>query len=76
MKDLIDYLVKQLIEEEHHEIVVLEDEKNIEYKVYVDKEHIAKVIGKAGKTSKAIRTLVKACANGRDKNVSVYIEER
>ena len=37
MRDLVDYLVKQIIDEESYEIVMLEDDTNIEIKVFVDK---------------------------------------
>lgn len=76
MKELVNFLVKQYVDEENFEIIVLEDEKKIEYKVLVDKDFIAKVIGKSGRTSRAIRTLVKAAADNYEKAVSVYIEER
>lgn len=76
MKELVEYLVKQFVDEENFEVIVLEDEQSIEYKVNVDKEEIAKVIGKGGKTSKAIRTLVRAATVDKDKKYSVYIQER
>lgn len=76
MRDLVEYLVKQFADEEHFEILMLEDGDRIEFKVLVDKDHIAKVIGKAGKTSRAIRSLVKAASMNLDKSYSVYIQER
>lgn len=76
MRELVDYLVKQFINEENYEIVVLEDTNSIEYKVFVDKEHIAKVIGRGGRTSRAIRSLLRAASSGADKTYSVYIQER
>ena len=39
----------------------------------VDKENMGKVIGKKGKIARAIRVLVKACANVENKKVSVDI---
>ena len=39
----------------------------------VDKEHMGKVIGRKGRIAKAIRTVVKACANRENKKVSVEI---
>lgn len=76
MKDLVNFLVKQFVDEEYFEIIVLEDEKRIEYKVLVDKDYIARVIGRSGRTSRAIRTLVRAASNNSEKAVSVFIVER
>lgn len=76
MKELIGFLVKQFISEENFEIMVLEDEETVEYKVLVDQEHIARLIGKNGKTSRAIRTLVRAASRKSDKVPAVTIEER
>jgi len=39
----------------------------------VDKENMGKVIGRKGRIAKAIRTVVKACANRYGKKVSVEI---
>lgn len=76
MKKLINYLVEQLVDKENFEIIVLEDNNSVEYKVLVDKEHIARVIGKGGRTSRAIRTLARAANDRNDKAIGVYIEER
>lgn len=76
MKDLVNYLVKQFVDEGSFETIVLEDEKKIDYKVLVDKDQIAKVIGKAGKTSRAIRALVRAASDNNEKSVSFFIAER
>ncbi len=76
MKELINYLVEQFAGKDNFEIIVLEDEDIIEYKVLVDKEYIARVIGKGGRTSRAIRTLARASNTRRDKSIRVYVEER
>ncbi|MDD4316219.1 MAG: KH domain-containing protein [Clostridia bacterium] len=76
MRELVEYLVKQFVDEENFEILILEDGNSVEFKVLVDKDYIAKVIGKSGKTSRAIRSLVRAASMNSDKNYSVYIQER
>ena len=76
MTELVEYLVKQFVEKENFEIVVIDDVDKVEHKVLVDKDHIAKVIGKGGRNSKAIRTIVRAASVKMDKNHTVYIEER
>lgn len=76
MKELIDFIVGKFVPAENYEIIVLEDTDAVDYKVLVDQAHIARVIGRAGKTSKAIRTLVRAASGRGDKDISVHIEER
>ena len=76
MRDFVDFLVRQVVEEGSYEIVVLEDDNNVEIKVLVDKDKVARLIGKSGRLAKAIRTIVKTAAQGYDKRYDVYIEER
>ena len=76
MRDFVDFLVRQVVEEGSYEIVVLEDDNNVEIRVLVDKDKVARLIGKSGRLAKAIRTIVKAAAQGYDKRYDVYIEER
>ncbi len=76
MRDFVDFLVKQVVEEGSYEIVVFEDDNNVEIKVLVDKDKVARLIGKSGRLAKAIRTIVKAAAQSYDKRYDVYIEER
>lgn len=76
MRELVDYLVKQIIDEDSYEIVVMEDDSVVEIKVLVDKASVAKLIGKFGRIARAIRTIVKAAAQGSDKKYDIFIEER
>ncbi|MBR2479892.1 MAG: KH domain-containing protein [Clostridia bacterium] len=76
IRDFVDFLVKQIVDEECYEIVMLEDNDNVEIKVLVDKNRVARLIGKSGRLAKSIRTIVKAAAQNSDKRYDVYIEER
>lgn len=76
MYELVDYLVKQFIDPEHYEIVMVEDGDDVDIRVLSDKDYVAKIIGKSGKIAKAIRTVVKAASQRKDKNYSVFVEER
>ena len=76
MKELVDYIVKSFIGEEAYEIVLVEDGDKVDIRVLVDKDKIAKVIGKGGKIAKAIRTLVHSASRGSDQSYSVFFEER
>ena len=55
---------------------MLEDNDNVEIKVLVDKNKVARLIGKSGRLAKSIRTIVKAAAQNSDKRYDIYIEER
>ena len=76
MYELVDYIVKQFIDPEHYEIVVVEDGDKVDVRVMVDADYVAKIIGKSGKIAKAIRTIVRAASHDMDQEYSVYVEER
>ncbi len=76
VRDFVDFLVKQIVDEGSYEIVMFEDNDNVEIKVLVDKEKVARLIGKSGRLAKSIRTIVKAASQNFDKRCDVYIEER
>lgn len=76
MYDLVDFLVGKLIDKEHYDILVSEEGKKVDIRVVVDEDNIQKVIGKGGRTAKAIRTLVRSIAQNTDTIYSVYIEAK
>lgn len=76
MRELVDFLVKQIIDEDSYEIVMLEDGDRVDIKVYVDKAKVAKLIGRFGRIAKSIRTIVKAASQNSEKRYDIYIEER
>ena len=74
MKEILHDIVAAIIGEEA-KINIIEKEKNgmIILELNVDKEDMGKVIGRKGKIARAIRTVVKACANRENKKVTVEI---
>ena len=74
MKEILHDIVASIIGGEA-KIEINEKEKDgvIILELSVDKEDMGKVIGRKGKIAKAIRTVVKACANRENKKVSVDI---
>ncbi|MCL1859843.1 MAG: KH domain-containing protein [Oscillospiraceae bacterium] len=74
MKDILHDIVAAIIGGDA-KIEINEKEKDgmIILELSVDKEDMGKVIGRKGKIAKAIRTVVKACANRENKKVSVDI---
>lgn len=72
MTELVEYLVRSLVDDAEG-ITVAESGENIV--VSVPKSDMGKVIGKQGRTAKAIRTLVKAAAAKKGRKCSVEIAE-
>ena len=74
MKEILHDIVAAIIGEDA-KIEIIEKEKDgmVILELTVAKEDMGKVIGRKGKIAKAIRTVVKACANRDNKKVSVDI---
>ncbi len=76
MRELVDFLVGQIVDKDSYEILMVEDDDKVDIKVFVDQNKVAKIIGKSGRIAKSIRTLVKASAQNSEKKYDIYIEER
>jgi predicted RNA-binding protein YlqC (UPF0109 family) len=76
MKELLLYTAKALVNDADA-VRVTEEKKGDELilKLYVSDDDRGRVIGKGGKTARAIRTLVKAMGSRDNKKVSVEIVE-
>ena len=74
MKQLIEFLVKSLVDEPEQVTIdeVLGDEATT-YVVYVAPDDLGKVIGKQGRIANALRTVAKAAAMKEKKKVYVEI---
>lgn len=63
MKELIEYIAKSLVDEpEKVKVEEIAGERTVVYELKVGKKDIGKIIGKGGKTAKAIRTIVTAAS--------------
>jgi uncharacterized protein len=72
--NVLEFVAKQLVD--HPEAVRIEvddDERERVLELHVHDEDLGKVIGKRGRTAKALRTLVKAAGALDDENVTVEI---
>ena len=75
MKELLEYIVKELvdspddveIEEEE------EDDKTVIFKLKVAEDDLGKVIGKKGRTANALRVILRAASAKRGKSSIVKI---
>jgi uncharacterized protein len=73
-ENVLRFVAEQLVD--HPDAVridVDEDERETVLELHVHDEDLGKVIGKRGRTAKALRTLVKAAGAIDDENVTVEI---
>jgi len=76
MKELIEYVVKGLVDNpDKVEIKEVAGEKSIIYELKVGEGDLGKVIGKEGRTAKAIRTIITAAAMKQGKRAVLEIIE-
>ena len=73
MKELVEFLITELVEKKDEVVVTVEDDNTVSVKV--NKSDMGKVIGKDGRIAKAIRTIVKAVGNKTGEKFSVVILE-
>ena len=76
MKDLIEYIAKALVDQpDQVKVSEVEGEKTSVIELTVSKEDLGKVIGKQGRTARAIRTILSAASTKiRKRSVLEIIE--
>ena len=63
MNELVEFIAKKLVEHpEDVQVRVVEGEEGQNYELQVNPEDMGRIIGKNGRTAKAIRTLVTSAA--------------
>jgi hypothetical protein len=76
MKELVEYIAKSLVDEpESVEVTEQTDDAESVIKLKVSKDDLGKVIGKKGRTAKAMRTLLAAVATRDEKRSTLEIVE-
>lgn len=76
MKDLVKFMAESLVDEpDQVEVNVVESENSIILELKVAPEDIGKVIGKQGRTAKAMRTILGAAATKIRKRCILEIVE-
>lgn len=75
--DVLTYLAKALVDNPDAVSVteVTEDDEELVLELRVDPDDMGKVIGKRGRTAKALRTMVKAAATREGSSATVEIVE-
>ena len=74
MKEIVEIIARALVD--HPEAVVVEEkdeDRMTVFELHVAQEDMGKVIGKQGRTAKAMRTVVKAAATRENQRVTVEI---
>ncbi|NIT34989.1 MAG: KH domain-containing protein [candidate division Zixibacteria bacterium] len=76
MRDLIEYITKNLVEKPESVVVnEVAGEKTTIIEVSVDREDIGRIIGKKGRTARALRTILNAAAMKQNKRAALEILE-
>lgn len=76
MKELIEYIATSLVDQpEAVQVTLTEDEQASVVELRVAKEDLGKVIGKQGRTAKALRTILAAASAKADRRVVLEIIE-
>ncbi|MCS7258020.1 MAG: KH domain-containing protein [candidate division WOR-3 bacterium] len=76
MKELIEYMAKALVD--HPDQVSIKEiagEKTLIYELRVGQGDLGKIIGKEGRTAKAMRTIIAAAAMKQGKRAQLEILE-
>ena len=75
MKELLEYMVKELVDNPYDVDIEEEeeDENTIIFKLKVAEEDLGKVIGKKGRTANALRVVMRAASAKRGKSSIVKI---
>ncbi len=76
MKELVEYIAKALVDApDSVRVDEIEKEDMVVEELRVAKEDLGKVIGKQGRTARAIRTLLSTAASKVDKSARLEIIE-
>ena len=76
MKDLISYIAKALVDKpDEVEVTEIEGEQTSVIELKVAKEDLGKVIGKQGRTARAMRTILSAASTKINKRSVLEIIE-
>ena len=76
MKELLEFVVKHIVDNpEHVSVKEIPGERVVVYELKVASTDLGKVIGKEGKTAKALRTILSAAASKKGKRAMLEILE-
>ncbi len=76
MRDLLDFLIKGITGNKDFEIEESQDADRSNFEIKIDPSFFGLVIGKGGRTIRAIRNLLKVRATIEKKGVNVSVAEK
>ena len=76
MQELVEYMAKSLVDRPEEVRVSLEEKEDVTVlHLSVAKEDLGKIIGRQGRTARALRTLVNAASAKQERRCILEIEE-
>ena len=76
MQELVEYIAKSLVDRPEEVRVSLEEKEDVTVLHFsVAKEDLGKIIGRQGRTARALRTLVNAASAKQERRCILEIEE-
>ena len=76
MQELVEYIAKSLVDRPEEVRVSLEEKEDVTVlHLSVAKEDLGKIIGRQGRTARALRTLVNAASAKQERRCILAIEE-
>lgn len=76
MQELVEYIAKSLVDRPEEVRVSLEEKEDVTVlHLSVAKEDLGKIIGRQGRTARAMRTLVNAASAKQERRCILEIEE-
>lgn len=76
LKELVEYIAQSLVDNpDEVQVAEVEGEQTVVYELRVAKDDLGKVIGKQGRTARAIRTLLRAASTKLKKRSVLEILE-
>jgi predicted RNA-binding protein YlqC (UPF0109 family) len=76
LKDIVTYIIKALVDDQDKvEVNEIAGDKSVIYELRVGEGDLGKVIGKEGRTARAIRTIIAAAAMKMGKRTVLEILE-
>ncbi len=75
MKSLLEYIIKGIVDKSDFEIEESSDTDHVSFNIKANQDSIGMIIGKDGKTIRAIRNIMKVKSTLKDIPVSVTVTE-
>ena len=74
MRELLEFLARELVDDpDSVSVTELTDDRGLLLQLRVHPDDMGKVIGRSGRTARALRAIVRAAATRRDMHASVEI---